>query len=211
MTVKTYYYLRKTIMKEKIFKAKIEDMEFEYTFEYRKVKYIRYQIRNGKVRIIIPKGARVDVQKCISMKKKWLYRNLVNYKRKMEEKERKTRNMSLEYRTLDNLRILVNHYVEKYENQLNVKVNRLQFRDTIHKWGSCSNKKNITLSKNLRFVPEYLVAYIVFHEMTHLIVLDHSDEFYKIIKTEFPNYERCDEKLSQYEYLISQKFTEKQL
>ena len=192
-------------MREKIFKAKIDDIEFEYTIEYRKVKYIRYQIRNGKVKIIIPKGARVDVEKCISMKRKWLYKNLVTYKKKMEENEKKTRNMNLEYRTLNNLRILVNQYVEKYESQLNVKVNRLQFRDTIHKWGSCSSKKNITLSKNLRFVPEYLVAYIVFHEMVHLIVLSHNNEFYKIIKTEFPDHERCDEKLSQYEFLISKK------
>ena len=190
-------------MREKIFKAKIDDIEFEYTIEYRKVKYIRYQIRNGKVKIIIPKGARVDVEKCINMKRKWLYKNLLTYKKKMEENEKKTRNMNLEYRTLNNLRVLVNQYVEKYENQLNVKVNRLQFRDTIHKWGSCSSKKNITLSKNLRFVPEYLVAYIVFHEMTHLIVLSHNNEFYKIIKTEFPDYERCDEKLSQYDYMIS--------
>ena len=192
-------------MREKIFKAKIDDIEFEYAVEYRKVKYIRYQIRNGKVRIIIPKGAKVDVEKCINMKKKWLYRNLVTYKKKMEENEKKTRNMNLEYRTLNNLRILVNQYVEKYESQLNVKVNRLQFRDTIHKWGSCSSKKNITLSKNLRFVPEYLVAYIVFHEMVHLIILSHNNEFYKIIKTEFPDHERCDEKLSQYEFLISKK------
>lgn len=192
-------------MREKIFKAKIDDIEFEYAVEYRKVKYIRYQIRNGKVRIIIPKGAKVDVEKCINMKKKWLYKNLVTYKKKMEENEKKTRNMNLEYRTLNNLRILVNQYVEKYESQLNVKVNRLQFRDTIHKWGSCSSKKNITLSKNLRFVPEYLVAYIVFHEMVHLIILSHNNEFYKIIKTEFPDHERCDEKLSQYEFLISKK------
>ena len=192
-------------MREKIFKAKIEDIEFEYAVEYRKVKYIRYQIRNGKVRIIIPKGAKVDVEKCINMKKKWLYKNLATYKKKMEENEKKTRNMNLEYRTLNNLRILVNQYVEKYESQLNVKVNRLQFRDTIHKWGSCSSKKNITLSKNLRFVPEYLVAYIVFHEMVHLIILSHNNEFYKIIKTEFPDHERCDEKLSQYEFLISKK------
>lgn len=192
-------------MREKIFKAKIDDIEFEYTVEYRKVKYIRYQIRNGKVRIIIPKGAKVDVEKCINMKKKWLYKNLDTYKKKMEENEKKTRNMNLEYRTLNNLRILVNQYVEKYESQLNVKVNRLQFRDTIHKWGSCSSKKNITLSKNLRFVPEYLVAYIVFHEMVHLIILSHNNEFYKIIKTEFPDHECCDEKLSQYEFLISKK------
>lgn len=192
-------------MREKIFKAKIDDIGFEYTVEYRKVKYIRYQIRNGKVRIIIPKGAKVDVEKCINMKKKWLYKNLDTYKKKMEENEKKTRNMNLEYRTLNNLRILVNQYVEKYESQLNVKVNRLQFRDTIHKWGSCSSKKNITLSKNLRFVPEYLVAYIVFHEMVHLIILSHNNEFYKIIKTEFPDHERCDEKLSQYEFLISKK------
>ena len=97
---------------------------------------------------------------------------------------------------------MVNIYVEKYEKILNVEVNRLQFRDTIYKWGSCSTLRNITLSKNLRFLPDRLVEYIVYHELVHIIVLAHNDKFFEIIKKEFPNYLLCDEKLKQYNFLI---------
>ena len=71
------------------------------------------------------------------------------------------------------------------------------------KWGSCSSKANITLSKSLAYLPDKLVAYIVYHELAHLIVMAHNDEFFDIIKKEFPNYELCDKKLEQYNYLIN--------
>ena len=98
------------------------------------------------------------------------------------------------------------YQIEYYEKFLNVKVNRVQFRDTVYKWGSCSSLRNVTFSKNLRYLPDRLVAYIVYHELVHIIVLAHNDKFYDIIRREFPDYEKCDGKLKEYHYLIEKDF-----
>lgn len=181
---------------------KIKDITLEYYVEYSNVKYIRYELREGKLRLVLPKRNKEDVEKYIHKKDKWLYKKLKQYYEKLEKNKRLTSNKKLEQRTLYELKCLVNVYVEKYEKELNVKVNRIQFRSMIHKWGSCSSLRNITLSRDLRFLPDNLVAYIVYHEMAHIIVMAHNDEFYKIIEKEFVDYKKCDEELEQYLYLI---------
>ena len=187
-------------------KIKIKDIEVEYSVEYRKVKYIRYELRSGKLLVILPKRSKANVEEMIHKKDRWIYRKITEYNRENKRLSELTGNMHLVQRTLPELRDLVNIYVEKYEKILNVKVNRLQFRDTVYKWGSCSNLRNVTLSKNLSFLPDRLVEYIVYHELAHIIVLNHSDKFFEIIKREFPNYECCDEKLKQYNFLIEKNF-----
>ena len=72
----------------------------------------------------------------------------------------------------------------------------------VNKWGSCSSLRNITLSVDLRFLPDRLVSYIVFHEMVHIIVMAHNDKFYEIIKKEFEDYKKYDEELEQFSYLL---------
>lgn len=185
---------------------KIRDRLVEYTVEYRKVKYIRYELRHGKLKLILPKRCNDDVEEAIHKKDKWIYNKLVKYDEEKERLSNKTRNMNLVQRTLPELRQLVHNQIEDYEVFLNVKVNRVQFRDTVYKWGSCSSLGNVTFSKSLRFLPDRLVAYIVFHELAHIIVLAHNDKFYDIIRRKFPDYELCDEKLKEYHFLIENNF-----
>lgn len=187
-------------------KIKIRDIEVEYSVDYRKVKYIRYELKRGKLLIILPKRSKVDIEETIHKKDSWIYKKIIEYNKEKEHLSNITRDMHLVHRTLSELRDLVDVYVEKYEKILNVKVNRLQFRDTVYKWGSCSSLGNVTLSKNLSFLPDRLVEYIVYHEMAHIIVLNHSDKFFEIIQREFPNYDVCDEKLKQYNFLIENNF-----
>lgn len=192
-------------MKEKTDKIKIKDRLIEYTVEYRKVKYIRYELKHGKLLVIIPKRNTTDVEEIIHKKDNWIYKKLQIYDKETEKLNNKTKNMHLVQRTLPQLRQLVNIYVEKYEKLLNVQINRIQFRDTVYKWGSCSHLRNITLSKNLQYLPDELVAYIVYHELAHILVMAHNDRFFEIIKREFPNYEEYDEKLKEYHFLIAKK------
>ena len=190
----------------KVHTIKIRDIELEYSVDYRKVKYTRYELKNGKLFLILPKRSKVNIEETIHKKDKWIYRKIMEYNKENEILSDKTKDMDLIQRSMPELRDLVSIYVEKYEKILNVKVNRIQFRDTLYKWGSCSSLRNITLSKNLRFIPDRLVEYIVYHELTHIIVLAHDDKFFEIIKREFPNYTLCDEKLKEYNFLIENRF-----
>ena len=54
-------------------------------------------------------------------------------------------------------------------------------------WGSCSNKRNINLNRNLLFIPKHLVEYVLHHELTHLDHLDHSRRFWSSFSRVLPN------------------------
>lgn len=62
----------------------------------------------------------------------------------------------------------------------------LQFHKlSIHKsrtrWGSCSNKGNISLSLYLMLLPPHLQDYVMQHELTHLVEMNHSPRFWKLL------------------------------
>ena len=58
-------------------------------------------------------------------------------------------------------------------------------------WGSCSAVGNINLNQNLMLMPIAAVDYVIHHELTHLKVLDHSEDFWRELRKVFPKIEDC--------------------
>ena len=50
----------------------------------------------------------------------------------------------------------------------------------MRKLGHCTAKKVIQLSRNLMFLPEPLIRYIICHELAHLTHMNHSPEFHAL-------------------------------
>lgn len=49
------------------------------------------------------------------------------------------------------------------------------------RWGSCNRNKNINLSFFLLLLPQYLVDYVILHELCHTIELNHGDKFWLLM------------------------------
>lgn len=180
----------------------INGKQIRFAVEYKNVKNIHYKLYEDRLHLVLPNNYKKTVNEALAMKEKWLYKQLIKNRKYMDRLDNECKDICLLNRTENQLRQLCAHYIEKYSKQLNVHVNRLQYRDTTRKWGSCSIRSNITLSKALAYLPENLVAYVVYHELTHLIVFDHNDAFFDIIRKEFPDYEEYDKQLERYNYLI---------
>jgi hypothetical protein len=50
------------------------------------------------------------------------------------------------------------------------------------RWGSCTPLDGtIRLSENLKTFPDYVIDYVIVHELAHLIIPDHSPAFWKLL------------------------------
>lgn len=58
----------------------------------------------------------------------------------------------------------------------NVKVNSSKGR-----WGSCSGLKDINLSCYTLLLPKHLIDYVLLHELTHTVEMNHSDKFWLLL------------------------------
>jgi predicted metal-dependent hydrolase len=59
------------------------------------------------------------------------------------------------------------------------------------RWGSCTpSERTIRLSSRLRGMPEYVVDYVLVHELAHLIEPSHDDRFWALVRA-YPSTERA--------------------
>ncbi len=76
-----------------------------------------------------------------------------------------------------------------YYREKGIKFPEIKFRKMTSQWGNCRPKQGIlTFNKNLCFVPEECVRYVVCHEWTHFLVPNHSESFYRELSKVCPQW-----------------------
>ena len=66
--------------------------------------------------------------------------------------------------------------------QINRPFRRLTLRDTHSRWGSCSWQGDLSFSWRLILAPEPVLDYMVAHEVSHLVHMDHSRRFWRQVE-----------------------------
>ncbi|MCF7920179.1 MAG: M48 family metallopeptidase [Candidatus Cloacimonetes bacterium] len=61
-----------------------------------------------------------------------------------------------------------------------------------HKWGTCSSRGNISLNWKLMMAPEYVVDYIIAHELMHLRYMNHGLEYKRELRKYFLRTEEAE-------------------
>lgn len=93
--------------------------------------------------------------------------------------------------------------IDKYYSEIqkyNIAKPILKVKILKSKWGSCLPKeRKITLNLLLYKTKPECIEYVVLHELTHLLFLGHSKQFYKFIEKIMPDY-KTNEKMLDYEY-----------
>jgi len=72
--------------------------------------------------------------------------------------------------------------VRYYAKKIGRNFSRVTVKDTVSRWGSCTNTGNLSFSWRLGFAPLFVVDYIVAHEVTHLSYMNHSSDFWRMVK-----------------------------
>ncbi len=66
------------------------------------------------------------------------------------------------------------------------------------KWGNCSSRGNLSFNWRLILAPDFVLHYLVAHEVVHLVVPDHSAKFWLTVQSLCPDMERAKQWLSRY-------------
>lgn len=75
--------------------------------------------------------------------------------------------------------------------RIGVNYNNINILDLKFRWGSCTPKDNIHLNWRLIKAPVNVIEYIIVHELTHLLVANHTQEFWNRVAAQLPSYDKA--------------------
>lgn len=120
---------------------------------------------DGELKIISPSGSKITVKRIYSA---WL------------------RSQAKEY-------IASRAYKLAREN--NFVVNKISIRGQKTRWGSCSSKHNLSFNFKLMQFRHDVIDYVIFHELCHIIEMNHSKAFWSLLRKFCPNYKSLKKEL----------------
>src|SRR3954452_9225345 len=80
---------------------------------------------------------------------------------------------------------------QSYAAALGVRVKRLSVRDQSSRWGSCTSAGSLSFSWRLILAPPYVLDYLAAHEVAHLVEMNHSPRFWKVVARVCDHVERA--------------------
>jgi predicted metal-dependent hydrolase len=82
--------------------------------------------------------------------------------------------------------------VNKYSREHNLDYNKITIRCQKTRWGSCSMDKNLSFNWKLMKAPQYVIDYIIVHELAHTKYLNHSKPYWKYIESIYPEFQSAE-------------------
>ena len=77
-------------------------------------------------------------------------------------------------------------------------IKSINFKYNHSNWGSCSSSGNLNFSSRLLFAPDDVQDYVIIHELAHLVELNHSDRFWKLVSDAMPDYDKKEKWLKKH-------------
>ena len=88
--------------------------------------------------------------------------------------------------------------VEKLSEALLLPYNKLYIRSQKRKWGNCSKEKNISINWRVIKAPEFVIDYIIIHELCHTVIMKHTVRFQTLLRSHCPDCEQAQLWLDKY-------------
>ena len=90
------------------------------------------------------------------------------------------------YKTLARERLM--NSSDYFAKKLGCKIKSITLRDTTTRWGSCTSDGRLMYSWRLMMAPPEVQDYVAAHEVCHLIEMNHSPDYWKLVESVVPTY-----------------------
>ena len=120
---------------------------------------------------------------------------IILYIREGTTKEQREAAMREWYRA--EMKALIPMLVAKWEAVIGVKARRISIKQMRTIWGSCNHRTHdINFNLELMKKPLHCIEYVVVHELLHIIVRLHNDEFKALLTRYLPNWRETKRELN---------------
>ncbi len=158
----------------------------EYEVIYSKRKTVSLVIKAGKLIVRAPIGTGTSkINELIESHKKWIEKGIVKTSARAEKEKISPEEEKLLRKAA---RAILPRKTQYYAEKMGLKHGRITITGAKTRFGSCSSKGNISYSFRLMRCPEAAIDYVVVHELAHLLEMNHSDRFWRIVASIFPDY-----------------------
>lgn len=82
-----------------------------------------------------------------------------------------------------------------WSKEMNLSPGNVRITSARRRFGSCSSKGNLSFTLFLSLYPIHLVDYVVVHELSHLVHLNHSPAFYQYLSRFLPDWKEREKEL----------------
>jgi predicted metal-dependent hydrolase len=134
-----------------------------------------------------------EIEKMVISKSKWIDKHMLKVQSTIDERSK------LEKITFEQIKELADQAVEYipkrvkyYAEKENFVYNKITIKNLVSRWGSCSTKGNLNFNCLLMLTPDYVIDYIVVHELCHLREMNHSEKFWAEVEKIMPDYQRAE-------------------
>ena len=163
-------------------------MQYEIKYSDRKTLSIKIN-DDATVTVHAPKHAtKKEIAKIVKEHTSWIEKGI----KKQEEKN--TKYAFLSEADIKRLKKEAKKYFTQktklFADFMGLKYGRITITSAKTRFGSCSSNKNISFSYRLMLYPEAAREYVIVHELSHLVYMNHSKEFYRLIEKVLPDYKK---------------------
>lgn len=180
-----------------VYKGMIKMKIGEYNVEVRRTKRKSATIKiTADMQIVVFVPLYVsdnEIERMVISKSKWIDEHMLKVQSTVDERSK------LEKITFEQVKELADQAVEYipkrvkyYAEKENFVYNKITIKNLVSRWGSCSTKGNLNFNCLLMLTPDYVIDYIVVHELCHLREMNHSEKFWAEVEKIIPDYQRAE-------------------
>lgn len=115
---------------------------------------------------------------------------------------------SLEYWFRAQARATISEEIEVLAAKLKKRPGRLYLMSQRTRWGNCSAKGNLSFNWRLMMAPDFVLQYLVTHEVVHLAIPNHAKRYWLAVQSHCPDMEKAKRWLKDNYHLLQIDLTE---